>query len=58
MPLAMVDIGLFLATRDRPDPTMKWAFGLFAVGIAASCVWLGQLVSGFRKYRRKKAAKK
>ena len=58
MPLAMVDIGLFLATRDQPDPTMKWAFGLFAVGIAASCVWLGQLVSGFRKYRRKKAAKK
>ena len=57
MPLAMVDIGFFLHTRLQPDPTMKWAFGLFAVGISASVVWLGQLVRGFLKYRRKKAKK-
>ena len=56
MPLTMLDIGLFLYTRPNADATMKWAFGLFAVGIGASCVWLLQLVNGFLKYRRKKNA--
>ena len=56
MPLCMLDIAAFLATRKEADPTMKWCFGLFAVGIAASCLWVAQLVSGYRKYQRKKRA--
>ena len=38
----------------RAPPAMRFAYGVFFVGIGASGVWLAQLVRGFRKYRRKK----
>ena len=57
MPLAMGDIAVSLFGRSndtRAPPAMRFAYGVFFVGIGASGVWLAQLVRGFRKYRRKK----
>ena len=57
MPLAMGDIAVSLFGRSndtRAPPAMRFAYGVFFVGIGASGVWLAQLVRGFRRYRRKK----
>jgi len=56
MPLAMGDMALSLFGRAgaRAPPAMRFAYGVFFVGIGASGVWLAQLVRGFRRYRRKK----
>ena len=59
MPLAMGDIAVSIFGRDggaRTPPAMRFAYGVFFVGIGASGVWLAQLVRGFRRYRRKKRA--
>ena len=58
MPLAMGDIAvsLFGRSNTRAPPAMRFAYGVFFVGIGASGVWLAQLVRGFRRYRRKKRA--
>ena len=56
MPLALLDMGAFVRARGAPL-RFKAALGLFSVGMMASVVWLAQLVAGFRRYRRKKAAK-
>mmetsp|Transcript_6519 Transcript_6519/g.19267 ORF Transcript_6519/g.19267 Transcript_6519/m.19267 type:complete len:302 (+) Transcript_6519:201-1106(+) len=55
MPLALGDMFLFVRAHEAPL-RMKAALGLFAVGMCASVAWLAQLISGFRRYRRKKAA--
>ena len=61
MPLAMGDIAVSIFGRDggapRAPPAMRFAYGVFFVGIGASGVWLAQLVRGFRRYRRKKRLK-
>ena len=56
MPLAMADfaVSLFGRADTRAPPAMRFAYGVFFVGIGASGVWLAQLVRGFRRYRRKK----
>ena len=56
MPLAMGDfaVSLFGRADARAPPAMRFAYGVFFVGIGASGVWLAQLVRGFRRYRRKK----
>ena len=56
MPLAMGDIAVSLFGRSdtRAPAAMRFAYGVFFVGIGASGVWLAQLVRGFRRYRRKK----
>ena len=58
MPLAMGDITVSLFGRSNAPapPAMRFAYGVFFVGIGASGVWLAQLVRGFRRYRRKKRA--
>ena len=58
MPLAMGDIAVSIFCRDGAPapPAMRFAYGVFFVGIGASGVWLAQLVRGFQKYRRKKRA--
>ena len=59
MPLAMGDLAVSLFGRSndtRAPPAMRFAYGVFFVGIGASGVWLAQLVRGFRRYRRKKRA--
>ena len=58
MPLAMGDIAVSIFGRDGAPapPAMRFAYGVFFVGIGASGVWLAQLVRGFQARRRKKRA--
>jgi len=56
MPVFMADMARFLlfSGQAHPDPVLKSTYAVFLGGLAASLVWLVNLLRGFRRYRAKR----